>query len=37
MPLFAFILGVVEFQAAGVIALAHNSGGPQMDIVEVRQ
>nr|XP_039254200.1 GDP-Man:Man(3)GlcNAc(2)-PP-Dol alpha-1,2-mannosyltransferase-like [Styela clava] len=28
-----FGIGVVEFQAAGVIALAHNSGGPKMDIV----
>uniref|UniRef100_H2YZN6 GDP-Man:Man(3)GlcNAc(2)-PP-Dol alpha-1,2-mannosyltransferase n=1 Tax=Ciona savignyi TaxID=51511 RepID=H2YZN6_CIOSA len=28
-----FGIGVVEFQAAGVVALAHNSGGPKMDIV----
>lgn len=28
-----FGIGVVEFQAAGVVALAHNSGGPRMDIV----
>lgn len=28
-----FGIGVVEFQAAGVIALAHNSGGPKLDIV----
>jgi len=29
-----FGIGVVEFQAAGVITLAHNSGGPKMDIVD---
>nr|XP_002129496.1 GDP-Man:Man(3)GlcNAc(2)-PP-Dol alpha-1,2-mannosyltransferase-like [Ciona intestinalis] len=29
-----FGIGVVEFQAAGVIALANNSGGPKMDIVK---
>ena len=29
------IAGVVEFQAAGVVVLAHNSGGPKMDIVQV--
>lgn len=28
-----FGIGVVEFMAAGVIALAHNSGGPKLDIV----
>lgn len=28
-------VGVVEFQAAGVITLAHDSGGPRMDIVDV--
>lgn len=28
-----FGIGVVECMAAGVIALAHNSGGPKMDIV----
>ena len=28
-----FGIGVVEFMAAGVIALAHDSGGPQLDIV----
>ena len=29
-----FGIGVVECMAAGVIALAHNSGGPKMDIVK---
>ncbi|CAK8675221.1 unnamed protein product [Clavelina lepadiformis] len=29
-----FGIGVVEFQAASVIALAHNSGGPKMDIIQ---
>lgn len=29
-----FGIGVVEFQAAGVIVLAHNTGGPKMDIVQ---
>jgi len=29
-----FGIGVVEFQAAGVVVLAHNSGGPKMDIVQ---
>lgn len=28
-----FGIGVVEFQASGVIALAHDSGGPKIDIV----
>jgi len=28
-----FGIGIVEFMAAGVIALAHNSGGPKLDIV----
>jgi alpha-1,2-mannosyltransferase len=28
-----FGIGVVECMAAGVVALAHNSGGPRMDIV----
>lgn len=28
-----FGIGIVEFMAAGVIPLAHNSGGPQLDIV----
>lgn len=28
-----FGIGVVEFMAAGVIPLAHNSGGPKLDIV----
>lgn len=28
-----FGIGVVEFQAAGAIVLAHNSGGPRKDIV----
>lgn len=28
-----FGIGCVEFQAAGVIVIAHNSGGPKMDIV----
>lgn len=28
-----FGIGIVEFMAAGVIALAHNSGGPRLDIV----
>jgi alpha-1,2-mannosyltransferase len=28
-----FGIGVVEFQAAGVIPIAHNSGGPKCDIV----
>ncbi|XP_065058510.1 GDP-Man:Man(3)GlcNAc(2)-PP-Dol alpha-1,2-mannosyltransferase-like [Rhopilema esculentum] len=28
-----FGIGVVEFMAAGVIALAHDSGGPKLDIV----
>nr|CAB3221172.1 GDP-Man:Man(3)GlcNAc(2)-PP-Dol alpha-1,2-mannosyltransferase-like [Phallusia mammillata] len=29
-----FGIGIVEFQAAGVIALANDSGGPKMDIVQ---
>eukprot|EP00008_Paramoeba_atlantica_P001349 CAMPEP_0201501614 /NCGR_PEP_ID=MMETSP0151_2-20130828/83682_1 /ASSEMBLY_ACC=CAM_ASM_000257 /TAXON_ID=200890 /ORGANISM="Paramoeba atlantica, Strain 621/1 / CCAP 1560/9" /LENGTH=60 /DNA_ID=CAMNT_0047895131 /DNA_START=1046 /DNA_END=1225 /DNA_ORIENTATION=+ len=28
-----FGIGVVEFMAAGLIPVAHNSGGPKMDIV----
>ena len=28
-----FGIGIVEFMAAGVIALAHDSGGPKLDIV----
>ena len=28
-----FGIGVVEYMAAGLIPIAHNSGGPQMDIV----
>jgi len=28
-----FGIGVVEFMAAGIIPIAHNSGGPKMDIV----
>ena len=28
-----FGIGIVEFMAAGVIPIAHNSGGPKMDIV----
>lgn len=30
-----FGIGVVEFMAAGVVAVAHNSAGPRMDIVRV--
>jgi alpha-1,2-mannosyltransferase len=29
-----FGIGVVEFMAAGVIPIAHNSGGPKLDIVK---
>jgi len=29
-----FGIGIVEFQAAGVTVVAHNSGGPKMDIVQ---
>lgn len=28
-----FLIGVVECMAAGLIMVAHRSGGPQMDIV----
>ncbi|KAL7272664.1 asparagine-linked glycosylation protein [Rhizina undulata] len=28
-----FGIGVVEYQAAGLISVVHNSGGPKMDIV----
>ena len=28
-----FGIGVVEFMAAGVLTIAHNSGGPKLDIV----
>ncbi len=28
-----FGIGIIEYMAAGVIPVAHNSGGPQMDIV----
>jgi hypothetical protein len=28
-----FGIGVVELMAAGVVTIAHNSGGPKMDIV----
>lgn len=29
-----FVTGVVECMAAGLIMIAHRSGGPQMDIIE---
>ncbi|KAJ3293134.1 asparagine-linked glycosylation protein [Rhizoclosmatium sp. JEL0117] len=32
-----FGIGVVEYMAAGLITVAHNSGGPKMDIVSVKQ
>ena len=28
-----FRIGVVEYQAAGLVGVVHNSGGPKMDIV----
>jgi len=28
-----FGIGVVEYQAAGLISVVHNSGGPKLDIV----
>jgi alpha-1,2-mannosyltransferase len=28
-----FGIGIVEFMAAGVIPVAHNSGGPKSDII----
>lgn len=28
-----FGIGIVEFMASGVIAVAHNSGGPKSDII----
>lgn len=32
-----FCVGIVEMMAAGAIVLAHNSGGPKMDIVDEGQ
>jgi alpha-1,2-mannosyltransferase len=29
-----YISGVVELMAAGTVILAHNSGGPKLDIVK---
>ena len=30
---FFHFLGIVEMMAAGLIVVAHNSGGPKMDII----
>lgn len=30
-----FGIGIVEYMAAGVIAVVHDSGGPKMDIVKL--
>lgn len=37
MPVWNIFLGIVECMAAGLIVVAHNSGGPRMDIIETSE